>query len=195
MKESHALGSTKKKPKRVPSLADVGMALFQRFTAVRAQSIPISGKVMKARAERLAVELDPTALAHLGGCHNKRKDTTSSIGVLVVRMLQYISLCVTTGSNLLFSLFCSVTMLAMCSVLTRQVCSDNCCQIKHMQQLVKCAQVEKIAKGGLLCLSVRTWMAQKSVLCWQLASSSPLGAFKMSNIFQQSMMPTKVNER
>ena len=61
LKESHAFGCTNKKRQRDPSQADVDMALFQWFTAARAQSVPISGKVMKARAKELAVELDPAA--------------------------------------------------------------------------------------------------------------------------------------
>ena len=56
---SHAFGSTKKKWHRYPSRTDVDAALFQWFTAARAQSIPISGEIMKTKAEELAAELDP----------------------------------------------------------------------------------------------------------------------------------------
>ena len=48
---SHAFGSTKKKWHRYPSRTDVDAALFQWFTAARAQSIPISGEIMKTGPE------------------------------------------------------------------------------------------------------------------------------------------------
>ena len=61
LRASHAFGSSKKKRHRDPSRADVDAALFQWFVAARTQSIPISGEIMKAKAEELALELDPAA--------------------------------------------------------------------------------------------------------------------------------------
>ena len=62
LQASHAFGSSKKKRNRDPSRSDVDAALFQWFTAARAQSVPISGEILKTKAEELAFELDPSAL-------------------------------------------------------------------------------------------------------------------------------------
>ena len=59
---SHAFGSTKKMQHRYPSRTDVDAVLLQWFTAARAQSVPISGEIMKTKAEELAAELDPKLL-------------------------------------------------------------------------------------------------------------------------------------
>ena len=72
LRNSHAFGSAKKMQHRDSSRADVDTALFQWFTAARAQSVPISGEIMKAKAEELAVELDP-GLAHVDGFHDGKK--------------------------------------------------------------------------------------------------------------------------
>ena len=60
LKAIHTFGSSTKKRNRDPSRLDVDAALFQWFTAARAQSVPISGEVLKAKAEELALELDST---------------------------------------------------------------------------------------------------------------------------------------
>ena len=60
LKVSHTFGSSTKKRNRDPSRLDVDAALFQWFTAARAQSVPISGEVLKAKAEELALQLDST---------------------------------------------------------------------------------------------------------------------------------------
>ena len=72
---SHAFGSTKKMRHRYPSRTDVDAALFQWFTAARAQSFPINGEIMKTKAEELAAELDPkySGPAHLDGFHDGKK--------------------------------------------------------------------------------------------------------------------------
>ena len=58
LKASHTFGSSKKKCNCNPSRPDVDVALFQWFTGTRAQSVPISGEVLKAKAEELALQLD-----------------------------------------------------------------------------------------------------------------------------------------
>lgn len=55
-----AVGSTKKKRHRDPSRPEVDAALFQWFTATRAQSIPVGGQLLKAKAEEISKEVDPT---------------------------------------------------------------------------------------------------------------------------------------
>lgn len=59
LRAGHATGSNKKKRARDPVRPDVDAALFQWFSAARAQSVPISGEILKAKAEELATELDP----------------------------------------------------------------------------------------------------------------------------------------
>ena len=75
---SHAFGSTKKMQHRYPSRIDVDAVLLQWFTAARAQSVPISGEIMKTKAEELAAELDPkySGPAHLDGFHDGKKGIT-----------------------------------------------------------------------------------------------------------------------
>ena len=58
LRESHSFGSSKKKRQRDPTKVDVDEALFQWFTAARAQSIPIRGEVLKTKAEELNKEID-----------------------------------------------------------------------------------------------------------------------------------------
>ena len=58
LRESHLFGSLKKKRQRDPTKVDVDEALFQWFTAVRTQLIPISGEVLKTKAEELNKEID-----------------------------------------------------------------------------------------------------------------------------------------
>ena len=60
LKPSHTFGSSMKKRNRDPSCLDVDAALFQWFTAAKAQSAPISGEVLKAKAEELTLQLDST---------------------------------------------------------------------------------------------------------------------------------------
>lgn len=52
-------GGKKKKRVRTPTKLDVDVALFQWFSAARAQSIPISGEILKAKAEELSEGFDP----------------------------------------------------------------------------------------------------------------------------------------
>ena len=55
-----ALGVNKKQKRhRDPTRLQVDAALFQWFAAARSQSIPISGEVLKAKAEELSKQLDP----------------------------------------------------------------------------------------------------------------------------------------
>lgn len=62
LQASHVFGSSKKKRNRDSSRPDVDAALFQWFTAARAQSVPISSEILKTKAEKLAVELDSSSL-------------------------------------------------------------------------------------------------------------------------------------
>lgn len=50
----------KTKRQRNPTRLDIDATLFQWFTAARSQSIPISGEILKAKAEELSKGLDPT---------------------------------------------------------------------------------------------------------------------------------------
>ena len=56
----HALGINKKKRYREPTRLEVDAALFQWFIAARLQSIPISGEILKAKAEELSKALAPS---------------------------------------------------------------------------------------------------------------------------------------
>ena len=51
----HAFNNTNKMQHRDPSWSDVDIAFFQWFTAARAQFVPVSGEIMKAKVEELAV--------------------------------------------------------------------------------------------------------------------------------------------
>ena len=59
LRAGHAVGSSNKKRVRDPLCPDVDAALFQWFSAARAQSVPISGEILKSKAQELATELDP----------------------------------------------------------------------------------------------------------------------------------------
>ena len=61
LQEKQALGSSKKKRHRCPTNSEVDVSLFQWFTASRLQSIPISGEILKAKAEELSRELPSTS--------------------------------------------------------------------------------------------------------------------------------------
>ena len=78
LRNSHAFGSTKKMRHRDLSQADVDTVLFQLFTAARAQSVPISGEVMKAKAEELAIELNPEVplICSSGWLSQRKRGTT-----------------------------------------------------------------------------------------------------------------------
>ena len=56
----HAVGSKTKKHHRDPTQCKVDDALFQWFVAARSQSVPISGEILKCKAEELSKELDPS---------------------------------------------------------------------------------------------------------------------------------------
>ena len=60
LKSSSGIANSKKKCQREPTRVDVDTALFQWFTAARANNIPISGEILKAKAEELSEELDPS---------------------------------------------------------------------------------------------------------------------------------------
>ena len=53
LKRQHALGSSKKFRLKESTKPDVDATLFQWFTAARAQSVPLSGEILKAKAEEL----------------------------------------------------------------------------------------------------------------------------------------------
>ena len=60
LKAAATFGSKGKKRNRDPSRPDVDEALYIWFSAARAQSVPLSGEMLKAKAEDLASELEPT---------------------------------------------------------------------------------------------------------------------------------------
>ena len=55
LRACHTFDNTNKMRHRDPSQTDVDTAFFQWFLAARAQSVPVSGEIMKAKAEELAV--------------------------------------------------------------------------------------------------------------------------------------------
>jgi len=57
LKRQHILGSSKKLRLKGSTKPDVDAALFKWFTAARAQSVPISGEILKAKAEELNSEM------------------------------------------------------------------------------------------------------------------------------------------
>ena len=75
---SFAVGNSKKKRQRESTQPKVDDALFQWFTAARAQSVLVSGEILKAKAEELSKEFDHSdswtcASGWLSGwkkCHN-----------------------------------------------------------------------------------------------------------------------------
>ena len=60
-------------------------ALFQWFSAARAQSIPISGEILKAKAEELSKGLDP-GLVLVAGSPDGKFAIISSVALFVGRM-------------------------------------------------------------------------------------------------------------
>ena len=59
LRGNHAIVNSKKKRQKDPTMPEVDEALFQWFTAARAQSIPISGEVLKTMAEEMSQKKDP----------------------------------------------------------------------------------------------------------------------------------------
>lgn len=57
LRASSVAGRTQRKRCRQPTRPDVDAALFQRFTATREQSVPISGEILKVKAEEFSKEL------------------------------------------------------------------------------------------------------------------------------------------
>ena len=55
---SSAVGNSKKKHQKESTQPKVDDALFQWFTAARAQSVLVSGEILKAKAEELSKEFD-----------------------------------------------------------------------------------------------------------------------------------------
>ena len=55
---SSAVGNSKKKRQRESTLPKADDALFQWFTAARAQSVLVSGEILKAKAEELSEEFN-----------------------------------------------------------------------------------------------------------------------------------------
>ena len=102
--DKHALGSNKKKRYREPTRLEVDAALFQWFTAAWLQSIPISGEILKAKAEELSkalarLRLWNHGLALVDGFPGGKYDTTSSSGAFVAKMPLLIKRFVMTGSR------------------------------------------------------------------------------------------------
>ena len=60
LKASSTSGSKNRKRNRDPTWTDVDTALRLWFSAARVQSVPISGEILRSKAEELAAELDPT---------------------------------------------------------------------------------------------------------------------------------------
>ena len=60
LKAKATTGSKGKKRNRDPSRPDVDEALYVWFSAARAQSVPLSGEMLKAKAGDLASELELT---------------------------------------------------------------------------------------------------------------------------------------
>ena len=71
---SSAVGNSKKKRQRESTQPKVDDALFQWFTAARAQSVLVSGEILKAKAEELSKEFDHsdswTCASGWKKCHN-----------------------------------------------------------------------------------------------------------------------------
>jgi hypothetical protein len=59
LRGNHAIVNSKKKRQKDPTMPEVDEALLQWFTAARAQSIPISGKVLKTMTEEMSQKKDP----------------------------------------------------------------------------------------------------------------------------------------
>ena len=57
LRNHHAVGSSKKMRHKNPTRPDVDAGLYQWFIAARAQSIPISGEILKSKAEELNQEI------------------------------------------------------------------------------------------------------------------------------------------
>lgn len=57
LRKCHTFGGSKRMRCKDPTRTDVDAALYQWFTAARAQSIPISGEILKAKAEELSKEM------------------------------------------------------------------------------------------------------------------------------------------
>ena len=68
LQAKNAIGSNTKKRHRDPTHLEVDVALFQWFTAARLQSIPISGELLKAKAEELSRELVPSTSSEPWTC-------------------------------------------------------------------------------------------------------------------------------
>ena len=56
LRASYVAGRSKRKRCREPTRPEVDAALFQWFTATREQSVPISGEILKVRAEEFSKE-------------------------------------------------------------------------------------------------------------------------------------------
>ena len=55
---SYVAGRSKRKRCREPTRPAVDAALSQWFTAIREQSVPISGEILKVKAEEFSKEFD-----------------------------------------------------------------------------------------------------------------------------------------
>lgn len=60
LRASYGVGSKKRKRNREPSRINVDEGLFQWFSAARAQAVPISGSILKNKAEEICRAFDPT---------------------------------------------------------------------------------------------------------------------------------------
>ena len=99
LKASHMFGSSTKKRNCDPSHLDVNAALFQWFTAARAQSVPISGEVLKVKAANLLCSLTPLnhGIVLMVGSHAGRTGTTSHTRQVQARMQLLIKRFVMSG--------------------------------------------------------------------------------------------------
>ena len=59
LQDNRLFGNSQEKLQRTPTKAEVDDALFLWFTAAHAQVIPISGEVLKTKAEDLDKRIDP----------------------------------------------------------------------------------------------------------------------------------------
>ena len=74
IRSSQVAGRSKRKRNRDASRQDVDAALFQWFTAVREQSVPISGETLKVKAEEFSKELGEPDWACSSGWLSRWKD-------------------------------------------------------------------------------------------------------------------------
>ena len=142
MKVKANSGSKGKKRNRDPMRSDVDEALYIWFSVARAQSIPISGEMLKAKAEELSNELSLwyIGLVRMDGYLGGRG--ASPFGQFAVRMPLLILEFVRSGKKRLSSPFFSVIPPLMCSMRTRRDCTGDyflinpCSQGKYLENVL-----------------------------------------------------------